>query len=659
MGNPVLRFQALLAVLFFFIPSSIFAQDEITISESSYYSYTQYLQIKTFPKSIVLRLKSDLCDSIQAEQADGSYRRIRALEQDGQDSLFLLNESFLTKLPLVQLKLFKNGHAKEVKIDVEVDPCNRNAESYLLNDFLEKYREDENFDHKRIIYVYDFNNDMTKRGLYKIYKNQCGKDKGSLRFERVNINRETITPGKNLSFMVININRNIYQVSVSDTLIEYTSDASELFDYFFGMESAFLGKLSKVTDQAENSISANKGLKKHFSNQGVVDKETSQLIDDINEFLEKYIDLENKIIQTFNPCSDFPECQNFDYKELVLTLNKIKLNSGNLSIKIEELTNEIKEQQEKLEKINSQFIQLKALVEQNDVIENLPGDAKKAKDKEFNENIYNIDMLKRATKDFVLADVKQELNNNKTALDQLMNLKEAIIKLPSEEIIQKQVVLLNNLVRQNQIYLNDNISLKGNTLKLRINIRSNDSITKKFGIPEYKNPPIELQIPIIWKPFVSFSSGVFAALGNNLLNKTYDWQNLTYNNTVVENQYTLVESGYTTKPFGLAALGNLEIKAHRNFGFGLSTGIGMTIEQSPRFAYLVGGSLFFGDMRQFAVTGGLVVMPVDHITESFKTIAENQVIYTEKIPVETYQEIKTGIFLSVSYTPFSNVKKSK
>ena len=77
------------------------------------------------------------------------------------------------------------------------------------------------------------------------------------------------------------------------------------------------------------------------------------------------------------------------------------------------------------------------------------------------------------------------------------------------------------MVNQNHTHTVDHVSLDGNVLDLEIKITSKDSIFKYFSIPEYKNDPIKINIPIVWKPFVSFSSGTFISIGKHLQNKTY------------------------------------------------------------------------------------------------------------------------------------------
>lgn len=85
-------------------------------------------------------------------------------------------------------------------------------------------------------------------------------------------------------------------------------------------------------------------------------------------------------------------------------------------------------------------------------------------------------------------------------------------------------------------------------------------------------------------------------------------------------------------------------------------GTGLSIEKLPRLAYLGGVSLFFGDLRQFTITGGFVGMQVNQLTKNYQTIADNQVIYKSRPDIQYYKEFKVGGFISLTYTPFKVYK---
>src|SRR5690606_39437670 len=108
--------------------------------------------------------------------------------------------------------------------------------------------------------------------------------------------------------------------------------------------------------------------------------------------------------------------------------------------------------------------------------------------------------------------------------------------------------------------------------------------------------------------------------------------------------HQLVESGYTRHPLGFAALGNVEWKLWRSFGIGASVGVGLTIEREPRPAYLGGASLFFGNLRQFALTFGVIGMEVNTLSNNYKSMADAQIRVKTKptTPIEEYKVFRIG-----------------
>lgn len=655
------KFLITCTLVFLSFANRSYSQIEISITFPDTYEYIIDISREKGKEPICIRVKKDFCDSLKLVGSDGSNKNIFPKDTNDQELIYQLPSPSNPELPIYKLWLIKTGVAKDIIIKVNykdtaprIVPPTSNTEEDNITEIKRVFSLYGNFDRTRVIYVYDFNKNMSRRGLYKVYKKKTGREKFEIVVERVNINKETLTPCKDISMAVININRLIYDVHIADTIVDYESIASSLFDTFFSGNSVLLGNLLDQSLKFENIITSDGPAKLFFQNEGIMD-ETEGLLDSIIKFYQLYLNLREIYINAFDPCYTFPECQEIDYYLIIKILYDVKFQAHGLNQRLDLLSKKVKTQQNELIVIDNYFKQLDEIELQKKAIES-SDKIKTGKSNEYVELLYNEELIKLKIEQQDRQEIVNQLKESTEQLDKLSELKKIIDQLPSEESIQKEVIFLNNVIRQNQTYLADNISLKGNMLELKIDIKSNDSISKKFGIPKYDNSPIELKIPVVWKPFVTFSSGVFAAIGKNLLNKTYDWQYLSYNNTIDTTHYTLVESGYTTKPFGLSALGNIEIKTCRNFGFGISTGVGMTIEQKPRFAYLAGGSLFLGDMRQFAVTGGFIIMPVDHITDNYKTIADNQVIYSDDPDVKYYKEIKTGIFLSVSYTPFKYVK---
>ena len=575
------------------------------------------------------------------------------------------------------------------------------------------------YDKKKIVYVYDFNKDPSKREFYKITLkskkelNKLSNDaerKGhkGLNIQVVNFNKETLTSGKNVKFKIYNINKFMYDVSIADSVIHFDSEPAALFTRFFLGDSTLLGNLMvQISDPAK--LQSN-------------DK-TEKLLNEVVAFINKYNGLRSTALDALNPCHQFTCCNNLDYSEFLNGLAKIKAETENVKRKLNAAKNDVnKSDCNKQIKLKTQAessiknlnfaiskldVRIQELILKNtslaNNIERIKGEVKEIESQVFfskgadsltkraqllrleteltsrNSELSSSRLeLTRFQKDRDSIDLKAfeiltSIDSIKYNISQLckdgnntdiqdmidaLEVSDYLIKsLPSEDDIKKLIVFINNMIVQNNSHTSDYISLNGNMLDLTINIVSKDSIFKYFSIPEYKNDPLQIQIPILGKPFVSFSSGSFIALGKHLQNKTYAWQGtIGNNNTVSDSSFTLVESGYTLPPMGFCALGNLEWKVSRSFGLGGSAGVGLSIEQSPRMAYLGGVSLFFGDLRQFTITGGFVGMQVNKLTNNFQTVADNQVIYNSKPNIEYYKEFKVGGFVSLTYTPFKVYK---
>jgi hypothetical protein len=595
------------------------------------------------------------------------------------------------------LTLIVNTSTAINKMTKSSSDCNPLKEYY--NNFGEETRY---YDKNKIVYVYDFNTDPSRREFYKITKSG-----DTLKREPVNFNKESLTARKNVKFKIHNINRFMYDVSIADSVIHFESEPPALFTRFFLGDSTLLGNLmGQISDPIKNQSN-----------------DTKKLLNEIVAFINKYNDLRSVALDALNPCHQFTCCNYLDYSDFLYSLAIIKAETENVKRNlIVEKNDESKQDCNKQIKLKTQAessiknlgfatsklnVRIQELTVKNtslaNNVEKIKGEIKDIESQVFfskgADSLTKRAQLLRLETELTsgnreLATSRLELtkfqkdrdsidlrafeiltsidslkynisqlckDGNNTDIQDMIDALEAsdylIKNLPSEDDLKKLIVFVNNMVIQNNSYTSDYISLNGNMLDLTINITSKDSIFKYFSIPEYKNAPLQIQIPILGKPFVSFSSGSFIALGKHLQNKTYSWQETVgNNNTAADSAYTLVESGFTLPPMGFCALGNLEWKVIRSFGLGGSAGVGLSIEKSPRLAYLGGLSLLFGDLRQFTITGGFVGMQVNKLTNNFQTVADNQVIYTSKPNIEYYKEFKVGGFISLTYTPFKVYK---
>ncbi len=559
----------------------------------------------------------------------------------------------------LEIKLFKDGKEITYKIKVvAADSGNKkdcdfqlvlpnagNCET--LKEFNNCFGESiDLYDDKTVTYIYDFNSkEPSKRGFYKVYI----KDK-ALTAELVNFNKESLCPKSNVRFKIVNLNRFMYNASIGGQTIDYDSEPNELLsNMLFGNGDLFTSLMSAFSTNLETQDS-----------KSTMVKLLSSLQKKIQCFLTNYYKLEEIALDAYDPCATFPCCYSVGYAQIAKQLMEVKADASSLQLMLEEKKKIAKDNQKIVDDYEKNSKEHEKNKKDNDdalkVAEALPEDtdakkaAKVAKKQELEKAKLALDKITDAYKTALSL-----LETTKTELLELSAIDNLSAKLPSEVTLKKLVVFLRNKVSYNQIETLDYIPLDGNVLALDISIVSKDSFTTFFDLPEHKREPIHIEIPILWKPFISFSSGSFIALEKSMLDKTYAWlQNPSTNN------YTLVERGNTELPMGFAALGNVEWKVGRNFGFGPSFGVGLTIEKDPRLAYLAGASIFLGDLRQFALTFGWAAMNVDHLTTDFETLVQNQTVYTTTPPTVEYdKKLRVGTFISLSYTPFSLKSKKE
>ena len=567
--------------------------------------------------------------------------------------VYMIKDPFVTDDKIL-IKIIKNGEFRIITLIVSKapppikcipkEPEKKDCPANM--DFEHKFGEDVlRYRKNTIVYIYDFNKDPSKRGFYKVVKKE-----NVLKASVANFNNETLRPKNRLSFKVLNINRFMYDVAIADSVIHFDSEPSALFTRMFLGDSTLLGSLMNTFTSNSTKIQSAEG--------DVINR----IKENLSCFVQKYNWLQNKMLDAYDPCGTFFCCYSIDYLDLANNLASIRTDAVTLQTSLEKKKKIVTDNEKKISDcdVNDKAIAAnKASIEAFKKLSATEQENKKEELNALNKTKADLDeKAKDCTKEKKEGYQSSIDGTNKELLD-FTAINNLLTNLPSDKEIKRVIVFLRNMVIQNQTYLKDYIPLNGNKLDLKISIASKDSIFKYFSIPEYKNDPIRIEIPILWNPFVSFSSGSFVGLGKNLLNKTYTWQAKTgNNNTIDSSKYTLVEKGYTLPPMGFAALGSVEWKASNSFGIGVSVGVGLTIESTPRLAYLAGGSLFFGELRQFAITGGFVGMQVNKLSNNFQEITDNQVIYRSNPNVEYYKELKVGGFISLTYTLFK-ASKSK
>lgn len=575
------------------------------------------------------------------------------------DANFISYEGIkMTTIPadgIIEVKIYKDNLTPPVVIKLkpaaQIEKISKDCKS-IINEKIANCTKPEfsnkfgfleaDFDTDDVIYVYDFNNLTHKRRFYKISFE--GK-KGARTFDirKVNLSKETLPSDKQVWISVANVNQFMYEVSIDDTLAYYDSEPSALFSrMFIGDSSSLLGTLmTSFGDKIKASSHE--------------DSDVQSVINAMSCFNTMYADLQAEVIKAYDPCSNFNCCNNLDFKLIIGKLNEVNSGISLLQLKTKQKENllstsktkmeECEKKKEDLKKLNDRIAELKKLAK--------PSDAQKT---ELNTKTAEAKKIVLC-KDADIQSLKKTIAQLEIDISAVAGLVSLQAHLPKVADLRALSVFILNRVQHNQHFIKGPIALDGNRLDLTVKITTIDTVAKLLNRPQFKQT-LQYEIPIVGRPFVSFSSGSFVAPVKRFQNTTYAWKETVGINNVVDSVgYTLAESGTTSTPVGFSALGNIEWKLNRFFGVGASIGVGLTIENNPRLAYLAGGSLFFGNQRQFVLTYGISAMQVDHLVRELQTLTNQGTIYGTKADINYYQELKFGSFVSVSYTPFTMRKK--
>jgi len=550
-------------------------------------------------------------------------------------------------LPNSKTILIPIDQPKVVVAPVVKDPCDNifkaGAPGCVFADVSNDFGfEESDFDEHDVIYVFDFNKVSTKRRFYKVVRDE--KEGDRLKTSKVNFSTEVLSPKNQVFVKVSGVNRLMFDVSIEDTLFDLDSEPSALYTgMFLGDSSSLLGTLMK-------NFSSNV---KAFGNDDL-----QKMIEELKCFYSMYASLKAELRKAFDPCAEFLCCSNIDFDKIKKKL--ININSGIVSLQSQYVLEKKKmeEHKKKIEdckKKKTAYDKLDAEIKELEKIKE--SDRTPEQKKSLTDKQEQLKKLEKPCTDDEITETQNsmvELNNELSLLAAMEILQ---VSLPKERDLDSISNFLMQLVEQNQNLMKGATQLNGNRLEITVRINSRDSVARLVGYPGLRNYN-HYKIPILRKQFVSFSSGSFITLKKNLQNKTYDWQAIPNSSNVLDSsKFRLVESGYTNPPMGFAAFGSIEWRLYRSFGVGFSGGVGLTIEGSPRMAYLAGASLFFGDLRQFGVTGGFAAMQVNRLKNNFQSLYDQQVISLSRPAIEYYKEFKVGAFVSVTYTPFKLAKR--
>jgi hypothetical protein len=153
-----------------------------------------------------------------------------------------------------------------------------------------------------------------------------------------------------------------------------------------------------------------------------------------------------------------------------------------------------------------------------------------------------------------------------------------------------------------------------------------------------------------------FSTGPFFGFGKKFVDDTYAYLPIRDSNNVVSDssQFKLANTGASKVPPGIGAFAHFGTKFSSGFGVGITTGVGLTIENNPRPIYFLGPNISLGDNNQFNISGGCAITQVEKVKSELYPDFENTIFETKPTAGISYsKKTATGWFVSLSYTVFT------
>jgi hypothetical protein len=499
----------------------------------------------------------------------------------------------------------------------------------------------ENYDLDKTTYVYNFKTNV--RTWFKITKD---KKTQKLVTELVNFNKIAFGPNQHFLVKIVNVNRFLFDVTINHSFSSSDSQPSALFTQFFIGDSNLLGSLMSAYSKGLDASAQSAGSGPEATTQNTLE----DLLLRIRCFYEKYNGYHAQMIQAYNPCSVFNCCQEFEYHQFANELMYIKFEMAQLQGQLSQSKVILALKKDTLAKC------LKAATDLAAAKKTLAAATKQADKDTANKKITQLTKQVRAPADQqkLIADTLKA----SAAATAYAALSDLLMQLPANADIEKMALFINAMSPERSIYTIDEETIRGNQYNLFVQIKARDSLVK-LGYLADELDTLNISRPVVRKPFVSFSSGSFMALGSNLKSKTYDLQPLAHNKIISDtSRYVLAESGYSIPVIGFSALGNIEWKMSESFGVGGSVGVGLTIESNPRLNYLGGASLFFGNNKQFVTSFGLTATQFNMLSNNLLAASQQGIQYnsTDKPAITYYKTMRTGFFISVTFTPFTSTQ---
>lgn len=472
--------------------------------------------------------------------------------------------------------------------------------------------------------------DLSCKSYFQVENGQATRVT-NLRDVRLRYNRE-------FKFKILNVNRYLYNIDLAADNVHFGNQPPLLFRQLFLGESAD-SLIGTLTGNTKKSVLTSIPRVKLF-------------LAAYATFKKSYDSLRNNQLKAFSTCpQDLPcNCGQLSFSELSNQLTALK----DAYVAAQAALSDVKTKKE-------QELETCTENEKNNdaraVIESKLKELRKAKNpdqkkiKELQDQLEDLPGCDKETKKVYENERDEAVSTSKT-LEEIFK----VITSLSEGELFRLILFNNNLKADDFVYSAPPIFPQGNRLELALKIAPNDT-AKKLMITPLHNDSLFLDLPVLYKPYISFSSGLFYAGGRKLESDQYAFRAVAedgvtgYTDTA---QYTLVNTGSSRTSLGFAALANMGMRLGYSWGAGVSAGVGLTIEENPRPAYLVGLSAYWGDRSQFNLTFGCAMLRVNRLK---KDLYPNEAVYSPKPDIQYQKPLRAGFFVSLSYAVFELEKK--
>lgn len=429
-----------------------------------------------------------------------------------------------------------------------------------------------------------------------------------------------VSNGHAFRLRIVNVNRYVYGIEIKAEDVTFGSEPPAIFKQLFLGDGSFLNSLlDKAISATKLDSTEKKGID---SSQSLLSK-----IDSFRKLYYSLLDDQERsneyCYQTIKCCTDSQSTRKI-FSDLANRLWELK-------VEFLKVQNEMA--------IKNKNLQFLIDANQKDV---------DACEKQNSKGSNKCDKLNKTLDS--LSNEKKMLEIQKANLEKLG---EELSKFTDEEIM-KLVVFSNSFVSDHYSYITPPIYPEGDKLHLVIKISPvESSLVNKNNLYPLSDDEFPLTFFVKNKWRIFFSSGPFVALGKHLRSENFDALAQPDMDMLISDQskYKIVSTGRSSTPIGLSAFATLGKKIDKSFGWGISTGVGLPIENKPRPFYFAGGSLSFGEKSQFNLMGGLTLSQVDKLkSELYLNINEQQ--YVAKPSIEYSKILRAGFFISLTYSIF-------